>query len=93
MLLLPDEGHADRMEIKWKNLNKSLCVFCSCCCAQESPDFSLRYLVACVRSTVSPNKQRRGIWQGRHSSGSLEGGEKVFICGDSFKGPSNRDEE
>jgi len=58
--------------------------------AQLSPgsvsDFSLWYLVACVASTVSPNKQHRGIWQGRHSSGSLEGGEEGFYMWRFFEG-------
>lgn len=85
----PNEGHTDRMEIKWNILMKYVFFFVFAvillqdrCSAQESPestDLSLWYLVASVTSTVSPNKQRGGIWQGRHSSGSLLREVKRFL--------------
>lgn len=75
----PNEGHADRMEIKWKK-SQEICVFAVLPLQQqyrgspqESPEssvFSLWYLVGCVSGAVSPNKQLSGIWQGRHCSGS-----------------------
>lgn len=77
------------MEIKWNILMKYVVFFVFAvillqdrCSAQESPestDLSLWYLVASVTSTVSPNKQRGGIWQGRHSSGSLLREVKRFL--------------
>lgn len=84
-----NERHTDGMEIKWKKSQEICLFFCfcwphpdrrSCSGVPLSPSaFSLRYLVACLTSTVSPNKQRWGIWQGRRSSGSLWREVKRFL--------------